>query len=158
MDTLSGVPKASWSRSCPNAGEIDAFMKKLVEHGVSNETQALFLRRAYMLPSVRLNCNLRVVFDLLSVWEVKSVLIEGTTAVERAALVELETRGLSSRWKEIGHGLFNMYERYELSRRAAAMFRHARDNASQVFNKAKEEPWIRLLRMPDVPSPPTGKP
>jgi len=113
------------SRANPSKDELRELGQELREHGVSERTRLLLAKLASYPPNIRLAINLKIVVGLLINGPIYSVLREGLTPDERAALVELDMRGLSIRARETAHGLLNVHERWFTLKRVRSMFRDA---------------------------------
>ena len=95
------------------------------ERGVSERTRLLLGRLASYPPNVRLVVNLKMLTGLLVNGPVYNVLTEGLTPLEHAALVELDMKALSSRSREVAHGLLNIHERWRAMKEFRRMFKKA---------------------------------
>lgn len=80
---------------------------------VSEETRLLLGRLASYPPNVRLVVNLKMLIGLMVDGPIYNVLTEGLTPAEHTALAELDIKGLTSRSREVAHGLLNVHERYQ---------------------------------------------
>ena len=105
--------------------DLSELGQELREHGVSERTRLLLAHLAGYPPNVRLVVNLKATVGLLVNGPVYSVLRDGLTDAERAALVELDMRGLSTKAREVAHGLLNVHERWVAIKALRSLFRDA---------------------------------
>lgn len=123
---MSAVPERQYCRSFPNAGEIQEFLKVLRTLRTSAQTKELFVRLASYPPELRLAMNLKTFLGMNALHEVKNILSDGLTDIERKALVELDSSRASVRIREIAAGLLNVHEKWIAIRALGKSFREAR--------------------------------
>ena len=92
--------------------ELRELGQELREHEVSARTRLLLAKLASYPPNVRLVINMKAVIGRMKDGPIYSVLRDGLSDIERAALVELDILGLSTKAREIAHGLLNVHERW----------------------------------------------
>ena len=111
------------------------------EFSVSEPTKYALSRMASYPPPIRLAVNLKTLIGLL-VKDDKpkySVLNEGLLPDERAALVELDIKGLPARAREIAHGLFNVHKRWRLMTELRKLVRRSFDAKEEFISPKTEE-------------------
>ena len=113
-------------KSNPTLDELDRLRRECRDHNVSEETKLILARLASYPPLVRLVVNLKTVVGLMVNGPIFNVLREGLLPEERAALVELDMRGLSTHAREIAHGLLNIHERWAALKRMRSVFEEAK--------------------------------
>jgi hypothetical protein len=110
------------------------------DHGVSEETRMLLARLASYPPPIRLTVNLKTILGLMINGPITSILGEGLLPDERKALIELDLCGLSSKAREVAHGLLNIHERWCAMREFRRMYRAALQSADSFVQPHVEEP------------------
>lgn len=106
-------------------GRLVELLEQCAANGVSSKTIRVLQYFAGMPPTVRLASNLQILVALMRGGPIYSVLSEGLTAEERAALVELDLCGLTVQARETAHGLLNIHERWVLMKALRRLFRVA---------------------------------
>lgn len=82
-------------------------------------------------PVQRLTANLYRMLQLTEINEVRDILADGLTGVERQALLELELHGASDELLSIAHGLLNVHERWFLLKSVGRKYRDAAVNRGE---------------------------
>lgn len=113
-------------KSNPTLDQLDRLRRECRNHRVSESTKLILAKLASYPPLVRLGVNLKAVMGLMVNGPIYDVLREGLLPEERAALVELDMRGLSTHAREIAHGLMNIHERWAVMKRTRSMFAEAK--------------------------------
>jgi hypothetical protein len=110
---------------------------------VSNETFLLMNKLMALPPVLRLTINLRNLMVEQSIRIVRNW-VESLAPEERAALSELEQRGVPAELMEVAHGLFNIHERWSVMKSTAKAFREARPLGECILD---ERPLDNILRI-----------
>jgi len=131
VDAL-GVPERQFSFSLPSADRLAEF-SDFVEsrESLSFRTKELLVSRARSAPADRLEINLSVVLRVLSSADVESVLEDGLTSDEQAALWEIQVSDAPPWVREVAHGMLNVHERWVMKRAFGKTFRAARAAAER---------------------------
>lgn len=112
VDRPAVPPERLHSDAYAPVEDLRQLAKECGEHGVSEETQLLLGRLMSYPPNVRLIVNLKRLIGMMVDGPIYNVLTEGLTPAEHAALAELDIKGLTSRSREVAHGLLNIHERW----------------------------------------------
>lgn len=106
------APTSQYSDAYAPVEDLRALGKECQKRRISEQTRLLLGRLASYPPNVRLNVNLKSLVGLMVNGPIYDILTDGLTAAEHAALAELDTKGLTSRSREMAHGLLNIHERW----------------------------------------------
>ena len=114
--------------------------KECQERRISEQSRLLLARLASYPPNVRLIINLKRLVGLMVNGPIYNVLTEGLTPAEHAALAELDIKGLTSRSREVAHGLLNIHERWRVMKDIRRMVKRASEARERfIIIKPKEE-------------------
>ena len=132
------APARVRANTLPSADELRTLGRECIDCRVSDKSKLLMARLASLPPTVRLIVNFKSLLAQMATGPIFNVLTEGLAPQERAALVELDVRGLSVQSREVAHGLLNVHERWIMMKPLRACFKKA-INVADGFLLPKEE-------------------
>jgi hypothetical protein len=107
--------------------DIYSFLEEIEKRKVSFATRDLFRKLATYNPDLRLALNLSSFLGQSLSCDISNVLSEGLNPAERMALIELDSADLPVSFREISHGLLNVFERWRLHKSITKYFRTAKE-------------------------------
>ena len=119
------TPERVWCETNPSVRLLAEFFAALKLYNVSADTISKFDYLAHQTPTYRLSINLRILLNIVGRQQVSNVLEDGLVPAEKAALLELDLRGLPIEARQVAHGLFNVHERWKLLKALAKPLREA---------------------------------
>ena len=108
--------------------DIRDLLRELAEKEVSRSTTNLLASLALTPPMRRLTMSLNQMSSFLETEEVDDVLVDGLSAAEKKALLELDREKFSRGSRRTARGLLCVKERFIFAKRLAGLFRSARSN------------------------------
>ncbi len=106
-------PERQHSDAYAPVDDLHELGRECQQRRVSEQTRLLLARLASYPPNVRLAVNLKKLVGLMVNGPIYNLFLEGLTPMEHAALAELDLKQLTSRSREVAHGLLNVHERYQ---------------------------------------------